>query len=185
MPKIAFDSETYDDKGQIYLRQLTRDDVTDTYLSWFRDAKVTEYLEARDLSRAEVIDYIIGGRESGLHVMFGIIAKNSDRHIGNVKIGPINWRHGTSGLVTFIGERDYWARGIAREAVRIGIRLAFEVYGLRKLSDGVIEGNEGSVRAYCAAGFELEGRLKGHYLLDGEERDRIIISCFNPEFFSE
>lgn len=185
MPEIAYTDEVHDDGGRVYLRQLTPEDATEIYLSWFRDPVVTEYLEARNLTRKDVVDYMVGGRESGLHVMFGIIAKDSGRHIGNVKIGPINWKHGTGGLVTFIGEGDYWGRGIAREAIRIGIRLAFDVYGLRKLADGVLEGNEGSVKAYSAAGFVIEGRLKGQYLVDGEARDRIAISCFNPKFFPQ
>ncbi|EBA13978.1 GNAT family N-acetyltransferase [Roseobacter sp. CCS2] len=185
MQEIPYTNDVHDDGGQVTVRQLTPDDVTDTYLSWFSDPVVTEYLEARNLSRKDVVDYMVGGRESGLHVMHGIFAKDSDRHIGNVKIGPISWKHGTAGLVTFIGDRAYWGKGIGREAVRIGVQLAFENYGLRKLSDGVIEGNVGSLKAYCAAGFVVEATMRGQYLLNGQSRDRIVISCFNPKFFPQ
>ena len=39
-------------KGQlISLRDLTHDDITDRYLSWFRDGTVTQFLSARNLQR--------------------------------------------------------------------------------------------------------------------------------------
>lgn len=185
MPSIPYTEERYDDGGRVYLRQLTPRDINETYLSWFRDPDVTHFLDARNLTYDDVASYMVEGRESGLHVMYGIIAKDTDKHIGNVKIGPINWKHGTAGLVTFIGEKNYWGKGIAREAIKIGIRLAFDLHGLRKLSDGVAEGNIGSEKAYCAAGFIVEGRMTGHHLINGEARDRIVISCFNPKYFPD
>lgn len=174
-----------DDGGRVYLRQLCPEDVGETYLSWFRDPVVTEYLDARDLTRQDVINYMVSGHDSGLHIMYGIFAKDKDCHIGNIKVGPINWKHGTGGLVTFIGNRSYWGQGIAREAIRIGNRLAFNLHGLRKLSDGVADGNVGSLKAYTAAGWTVEARMKGHHVINGEPRDRIVISCFNPKFFPD
>lgn len=175
----------FSDNGRVYLRKLNPDDINQNYLDWFRDSVVTEYLDAKNLTYQEVVDYMVEGHQSGLHVMLGIFCKDGDKHIGNVKIGPINWKHGTSGLVTFIGERQYWGQGIAREAVSIGTRVAFDVLGLRKLSDGVADGNGGSVKAYTAAGWCIEATMRGHHLIDGDPRDRIVISCFNPIFFPE
>ncbi|MGB0853558.1 MAG: GNAT family N-acetyltransferase [Pikeienuella sp.] len=179
----AADTTKYHDDGRVYLRKLTPDDVTDTYLGWFKDPIVTEYLDAKNLSRTDVVDYMVDGHNGGVHIMYGIFDRENDRQIGNVKIGPIVWRHGTAGLVTFIGERDYWGKGYAREAIKIGTRLAFDQLDLRKLSDGVAEGNTGSTKAYTAAGWVVEARMKGHHLIDGDPRDRIVISCFNPKFF--
>lgn len=181
----ALDTTEYHDDGRVYLRKLTPEDVTDRYLSWFRDPIVTEYLDARNLSRDDVVSYMVDGHASGLHIMYGIFDCETRTHIGNVKIGPIVWRHETGGVVTFIGERTYWGKGYAREAIKIGTRLAFEQLNLRKLTDGVAEGNTGSVKAYTAAGWVVEAQLKGHHLIDGDPRDRIVISCFNPKFFPD
>lgn len=168
---------------RIYIRLLTSDDLTERYLSWFRDPAVTEFLDARNLTRAEVESYISDGHGTGLHAMYGIFIVETDQHIGNVKIGPINWRHGTAGLVTVIGEPAFWGQGLARDAILAATGLAFETYGLRKLSDGVASGNEGSLKAYCAAGWIHEATMKGQHLIDGAARDRLVISCFNPAFF--
>lgn len=178
------DPRKHHDGGRVYLRKLVPEDITETYLSWFRDPVVTEYLDARNLTYDDVVTYMVEGHESGLHAMYGIFLFDDDRHIGNVKVGPIAWKHGTSGLVTFIGDRSCWGKGIAREAIRIGTRLAFDLYDLRKLSDGVADGNFGSLKAYQAAGWVIEGRMKGHHIINGDARDRIVISCFNPKYFS-
>ena len=74
MPEIAFRDQAHDDGGWVYLRQLTLEDVTNTYLPWFRDSVVTEYCETRNLNRKDVVDYMVSGRIVGVHVMFGINA---------------------------------------------------------------------------------------------------------------
>jgi RimJ/RimL family protein N-acetyltransferase len=65
----------------------------------------------------------------------------------------------------------------------MGGEVAFREYGFRKLSGGIADGNVGSLKAYTRAGWVVEGRLKGHHLINGEPRDRILVSCFNPAFF--
>jgi ribosomal-protein-alanine N-acetyltransferase len=177
--------ERFDDGGRVYLRPLRPDDVTDDYLQWFRDGLVTEFLDAKDISHEEGVQYMLRGRATREYFMYALIARDNDQHFGNVKVGPIQWQHGISDLVTLIGARDRWGKGYATDAIRLGNRLAFEFYGLRKLSGGIIDGNEGSVKAYTRAGWVIEARLKGHHLVDGEARDRIVVSCFNPAFFGD
>lgn len=175
--------ETFDDGGRIYLKELREDDVTERYLSWFQDLAVTEFLDSKRITRDDAIQYIRNGRESRSHFMYAVIAKDGGGHIGNLKVGPIQWAHLISDLVTVIGQREYWGKGLATEAIKIGNRIAFDVYGIRKLSGGIAEGNAGSLKAYTNAGWVREGTLKGHHLINGEPRDRIVVSCFNPRFF--
>lgn len=176
-------AETISDAdGRVYLRPLVDEDVTEAYLAWFRDSEVTRFLDSRNITREEAIRNIHRGRESGAWFMHAVVLKAGDLHIGNVKVGPIQEPHKLSDLVTVIGDRRQWGKGYATEAVRLGIRIAFERYGLRKLSVGVVDGNEGSIKCYMAAGFVEEGRLKDQYLIDGEPRDRICLGCLNPRY---
>ena len=64
-----------------------------------------------------------------------------------------------------------------------GIALAFDEYDLRKLSAGISSDNIGSLKAYTRAGFEVEGMLKGQFLIGDTVQDRIEIGCFNPKYF--
>jgi len=171
--------------GRIYLRALQPEDVSDEYISWFKNSVVTEFLDAKGITKQDAIDYIVKGRETRTHFMYGIFDTENDIHIGNVKIGPIMWEHLTSDLVTVIGNRDYWGKGIATDAIRTANKIAFEKYGIRKLSGGIAEGNVGSIKAYTRADWVIEARMRGHHLIKGEAQDRIVVSCFNPKFFPD
>lgn len=176
-------STRYDDGGRIFLRRLTAEDVSEEYLDWFRDETVTEFLDSRSLTRRSVIEYIESGASSKTHYMYGIFDIGHDKHIGNIKVGPIQWAHLVSDLVCVIGAREYWGQGLAKEAIRLGNRVAFDVHGMRKVSGGIASGNVGSIKAYTGAGWVVEATMKGHHLINGEPQDRIVVSCFNPKFF--
>lgn len=170
---------------RIYLRPLVEKDITNRYLSWFRDPKVTRFLEARNLTHEEACAYLIEGWKTGSYYMFAICLRLDDFHIGNVKVGPIDWKHRICDLVTLIGDKDYWGQGLATEAIKLGSKLAFEAFQIRKLSGGIYSENIGSIRSYLKAGWMEEGRLRGHYILEGKIMDRVCVSCFNPEYFPE
>jgi [ribosomal protein S5]-alanine N-acetyltransferase len=169
--------------GSIFLRPLVESDVTDRYLSWFRDDIATQYLEARNLSADEVLEYLRWGIETRQRYLFAVCVAATGLHIGNLKIGDINWNISLSDLVTVIGDRDYWGKGIATTAIGIGSRLAFEHYDLRKLSGGIYSHNVGSVKAYTRAGWVVEAVLHAHMHTPVGTNDRIAVSCFNPKYF--
>ena len=171
--------------SSIYLRPLTPEDIDDVYVSWFRDDTVTAFLEAKNISRKDAIAYLSAGRDTNTYYMYAIIHRESGTHIGNVKVGCIDWKNRVSDLVTVIGRREFWGRGLAEQAIRAGHEIAFNDFDLRKLSGGVVEGNDGSLKAYGRAGWVVEGRQVGHLVVEGIPKDRIIISCFNPKYFPE
>ncbi|WP_217621151.1 GNAT family N-acetyltransferase [Pseudosulfitobacter pseudonitzschiae] len=159
--------------------------MTDIYIEWFRDSVVTEFLNSRNLNQADVTSYIVEGAEKKIHYMYGIFDDETDRHIGNIKVGPIQWDNLVSDLVCVIGDRNYWGKGLAKEAIRLGNRVAFDVHGMRKVSGGIASGNIGSIKAYTGADWVIEATMSGHHLIDGKPQDRIVVSCFNPEFFPD
>ncbi len=171
---------------RVYLRELTAEDVNDNYLEGFANNDVTEFLEVdgKALSKNSVIEYMKQGRDSKSYFMYAVCLKENDKQIGNLKIGPINYKHMTADLVTVIWDRDQWGKGLATEAIKEGNKAAFEIYNIRKLTGGIYESNIGSIKAYTKAGWIEEGRLFNHYISNGKFEDRIIISCFNP-FYSD
>lgn len=173
------------DSYRVYLRPMAASDINEDYISWFQDTVVTEFLDSRGITVADAREYLRTGQESRSYFMYTVIDRESELHIGNVKIGPISWLHGTADLVTVIGRREFWGKGLATEAICIGNQIAFKEHGIRKLSGGIADGNIGSVKAYTKAGWVIEAKLKGHHLIGGEVRDRIVVSCFNPAFFPD
>ena len=166
--------------NSILLRELSPDDVNDRYLSWFRDEVVTQFLTSHNLSRQDVISYIEAGNRSGSYHMLALCDLTSELHIGNVKIGPIDRINGVSDLVTVIGDRRFWGKGIATEAIELASNLAFSLLGIRKLCGSIISNNLGSIKSYTRAGWHIECIRKNQFQVKGELQDEVFVSCFNP-----
>ncbi|MEO8761157.1 MAG: GNAT family protein [Bacteroidia bacterium] len=172
-------------KNQIFLRELTHTDVNENYISWFRNNDVTSFLEVdgKTLTTKMVTDYIDLGIKSEDYYMYAICLKEENKHIGNLKVGPINKKHKIADLVCVIGDHKYWGKGIATQAISIGNELAFEKHDIRKLHGQIYEDNIGSIKAYCKAGWIIEGVIKDRYIVGGKVMDQILVSCHNPKYF--
>ncbi len=168
--------------GPVYLRHLHEDDIDPRYVAWFADPEVTRFLDARNITREESIAYLRAGRTSGRYFMHAICRADDERHIGNLKIGPIHPRHRTSDLVTVIGDRASWGRGFAREAIRIGVQIAFGEHNIRKMSASIDSANIASLKAYQAAGFFIEATLQDQFIFYDGTTDKVFVSCFNPDY---
>ena len=153
----------------IIIRPLKLEDINKNYISWFRDNKVTEYLEARNISIEDSKKYLRDGILHRNYYIYAICDKNTDNHIGNIKIGPIRRFDGVSDLVTIIGNRDYWGKGIGTEAIKLVVKKAFTEGGLKKFSASIDSSNKGSLNAYQRAGFKLEAKLKNYFYKDNQE----------------
>jgi RimJ/RimL family protein N-acetyltransferase len=167
----------------IYLRPLADSDVTPRYLEWLRDEQVHSFLEVRgdDLVLDDIKEYISKGPRTGEYYMYAICDAASNLHIGNVKVGPIITAHRVSDLPVVIGDKSYWGKGVATEAIKLGGQTAFDEHGIRKLQGQIYRGNIGSLKAYCRAGWVIEGVIQGRYLVNGEPMDQVIVSCNNPK----
>jgi [ribosomal protein S5]-alanine N-acetyltransferase len=168
---------------RLTLRYLTPADITPSYLSWFQDEEVIRFLEVRDLNRQRAIDHLEAGAQEHEYRVYAICWTATGEHVGNIKLGSINWFHGYSDLVTVIGDRSAWGKGVAREAIAASIRLAFGPLDLRKVSASIYSNNVRSIRAYTEGGCVVEAHLRGQLLSDGKPVDRVMIGCFNPKFF--
>lgn len=169
-------------KNRVYLRELTEEDVNINYLEGFSNEDVIEFLEVdgKSLTKEKVIEYFKNGRENKSFFMYAVCLSDNGKHIGNLKIGPIDYKHSTSDLVTVIWDRTQWGKSLATDAIKEGNKIAFEIYNIRKLTGGIYESNVGSIKAYTKAGWIIEGKLFNHYIVKGKFEDRVLVSCFNP-----
>ena len=117
---------------------LTPDDVSDDYIGWLNDPEVSRYLESRFAvqDRASVTAFVAGALADD-HVLFlGIRSRALGRHVGNIKLGPIDLRHGLAEVGIMIGDREAWGQGIASAAIRCLAEIAKHELELRKLTAG-------------------------------------------------
>lgn len=165
---------------RVFLDLMTKTDVDERYLSWFTKAEHIRFFSGsgRKFTQEALLAEIEEGHKTGSTFVYGIFRQDSELLIGTIKIGPIDRQNQTSDLVVHIGDPENGGRGIATEAIELGNRIAFEDLGIRKLFGGMYEANIAAVRAYLKAGWEVEGRLRDHYLVDDSPMDRILVACF-------
>lgn len=173
---------------RLLVREIQTSDIDERMLSWFENFELMKFYtnSKNKITKEMLLNSIETGREQGNSFSFLICNKTTGESIGTLKLGPINKAHQTSDLVALIGDRSsVEGRGIGTEAIKVGNQIAFEEFNLRKLYGGMYRSNIPSIKAYTRAGWIVEGQLKGQFLVDGKNEDRILVGCFNPKFFTE
>jgi len=162
---------------RIYLREVRPSDVNEAYYHWMNEWEVTRYLESRFYpnSMESLREYVTSKVGDQKNVFLAIILKHNHQHIGNIKLGPINWIHRFSDIGLLIGDKSCWGQGYAAEAIRVMAAYAFERLNLRKVTASCYSTNVGSVRAFEKVGFVREGLRPSQYYSDGKYVDQILL----------
>lgn len=168
--------------GPLYLREVRLEDVNENYYRWMNDPDVTRFLESRFYphSLESLRQFVTGKQGDRNNVFLAIVLHDGDRHIGNIKLGPIDWIHRLGEIGILIGEKDCWGKGYASQAICLLADYAFNRLDLYKLTAGCYGNNEGSTRAFEKAGFVREGVRKEHFFCDGTRVDLILLGRVRP-----
>ena len=168
----------------IFLREVVLSDATATYCKWLNDTEVNQYMECRfeKATVKKLRDYINDKKNDPDNLLLAIVSKAKNRHIGNIKIGPINHIHKFAKIGIIIGEKSFWRRGFATEAVKLAVDYAFNTLGLHKLTAGVYANNTASVRVFEKSGFVKEGIEKKQYYCNGQYLDCVSFGLLKDEY---
>ncbi len=159
---------------RIYLREVVASDINETYLSWMKDTEVTRYMESR-LQQPSLVSLAEHWKKMNqskdTHLFLAIIDKDKNKHIGNIKIGPIDKENSSSPIGIMIGERSCWGKGYGAEALAMAADYCFRKLHLHKITAGMVSKNTGSIKAFEKAGFTREKVTKSQFLYGGEVVD--------------
>lgn len=162
---------------RVELFLLEPEHATAEYVSWLNDPLVSRYLESRfathDLESTR--EFVRKAREDAGVLFLGIRSRENGRHVGNIKLAPIDLRHGLGEIGIIVGDRGAWGKGVAPAAIEALCDIARCELSLRKLTAGCYASNGGSARAFQKAGFSVEGRRPAHFLLDGQPEDLVLL----------
>jgi [ribosomal protein S5]-alanine N-acetyltransferase len=172
--------------NQIYLRKLEVTDASIDYLSWLNCYDVTKFTESRFYPQSfeSLTEYIVNANNS-TNITFAIVDLLSDKHIGNVKLGNINWIHRYADIGLIIGDSNFWNKGIAKEAISLVVGYGFNTLNLRKIVAGIYSMNKGSIRAFEKAGFSKAYTEKEKYYFEGKYIDSFVFEIFNKMDFQK
>jgi [ribosomal protein S5]-alanine N-acetyltransferase len=111
---------------KVLLEPFTLDLVTERYLGWIRDPKTTEFIwkAGPDYSLNDLREFATGMMESGDDLFFAVLDQNGAGHVGNLRLGPIDWRKRVSGFGILIGEAAKRGVGYGAEAIDLATRYA-------------------------------------------------------------
>jgi RimJ/RimL family protein N-acetyltransferase len=167
----------------IYLQSISEQDASEQYVNWLNDPLVNQYLETRfqDQNLSTVINFIRDVIVNPNEHLFTIRLKGNDRHIGNIKIGSINNIHSVGEVSLFIGDKDSWGKGIAKQAIQLISRYSIETLKLRKLSAGAYRPNKGSTFAFINSGYIEDCILTDHHIFNGKPCDLIKVCLFEQQ----
>ena len=166
--------------NNIHLQVLGVEDVSDTYVRWMNDYEIVKYTEQRFSKHTDenVRRYVEEKFGSETDVLFGIFFDN--KHIGNIKLGPIKWEHAKAEVSYLIGEKNYWGRGIATSAVKKVVDFGFKKLNLKKINAGYYSTNIGSEHVLERCDFLIEGTRKNDVVSEGERIDWVLVGLSHP-----
>ncbi|MEA2524736.1 MAG: hypothetical protein QOF01_2921 [Thermomicrobiales bacterium] len=104
------------------------------------------------------------------------------KFIGHCGLSNFNTAAQTCELGIGIGDKAYWGQGFGREAVRLLVEYAFRYRNYRRVWLWVHGANERAIRAYLAAGFVEEGRLRQHVWSDGRYDDAVHMGILRQDW---
>lgn len=163
----------------ITLKKLNlKSDISKKYQNWMNDLKVTEFTEQKykKHSLEDIRNFVNEKNKSKNEFLYGIFLEQDSTklHIGNIKLGPINWRNKSAQISYFLGEKKCWGLGYTSIAIGKIIKIA-KKKKIKKLGAGTNELNIGSKKVLIKNGFKIEGILKSEVLYKRKRYDIYLL----------
>jgi RimJ/RimL family protein N-acetyltransferase len=165
----------------ILLRRVTLSDVGEAYCRWMNDEEVNRYMQTQYESQTheDIRNYVTKVSDDRTNFFMAIIYKPELRHIGNIKLGPVNIRHRRGEVSLFIGEKELWGRSLAQQAIELIRDFGCNTLQLHKIKAACYSNHSRSARAFEKAGFVLEAVLRDEFLHRGEYVDQLCYAYIN------
>lgn len=111
------------------------------------------------------------------------VFKNEDtsRIIGSVSFNNIVWGSFLSCHLGYKSDKDEINKGYITEAVKKGIEIMFDEYGLHRIEANIMPENKGSLKVAEKLGFYNEGLAYKYLKINGKWEDHIHMVLLNEK----
>jgi len=172
-------------KGEKVLLRPVRKSDLQSFVRWFNDPEVTQYLATRlpmtEMAEEKWIDGLPSRTNDVVFVIEAVEAGDS-KPIGTTGLQGISQTDQGATFGIAIGEKDYWSKGYGTEACRLLVRYGFEQLNLHRINSGVISFNERSLRMHRKVGFKEEGRQREGIYKNGRFHDHVNFGLLRSEW---
>lgn len=150
---------------RIHLRILKEQDASYEYVSWLNDNEVNKHLETKKADIDSLKKYIHNKLESEKCLFFGIFYNENNKHIGNIKLEPISPENKIATMGMLIGDKAYWGKDIATEALNLLVLWSFNNLDIEEIDLGVLKDNAAAIRVYYKSGFSIKGENEKGFIM--------------------
>jgi len=128
--------------------------VSMEYLNWLNNPKVNRYLVSNNgYSLEKLNDYVQRILNKNI-LMWAIVIKEDNKHIGNIKMDPIDIENQSVELGIMIGAEEEQGKGYAFETIFAICRYFFDELEFNAITLGVERENLAAIRLYRKLGFK-------------------------------
>jgi len=168
----------------IDLRSLSPGDIEGNYVSWFNDEEVCHFNSHHvyPYTTDQAVSFIEGTQTDRSSIVLAILSKDSGKHIGNISLQKIDLISRNAEYAIVLGDRDYWGKGIAKEASLLILRHGFESLNLHRIGCGTSSENIPMQKLAAKLGFNEEGRRKDALYKNGKYVDIIEYGLLRKNF---
>ena len=172
------------DGNNVILQPFSEKFLTDNYLNWMNDKQTTKFISKakRENSMYDLELFVKNMIKSNLDYFFAIIYKKSQGHIGNVRLGPINFNTMESNFGILIGDKKFHGLGFATEVLELIKSFGFDYLKLREIKFEVVKKHTAAMRLYAKTKFTYLGEIKKTFNKNGNSLTLVEWSMKNSNF---
>ena len=141
--------------NDIFIRIISHKDVSLKYLNWLKSYEIMKFTEQHKKKHTikSTKFFVEEKLLSNYDLLFGIFFKNE--HIGNTKLGPIDWEKKEAQVSFFLGEKNVWGQGIMPKVINTVLLYAFRSLKLLEIKAGYEKKNLASAKVFKKCRFEI------------------------------
>jgi RimJ/RimL family protein N-acetyltransferase len=163
---------------RLNIKNLNLKNFNKDYPNWLNDKIINQYLESRFKTHntKSVRKFIAQCRQKKNSILLGIFYMKNNLHIGNIKVDNIDRFHNKAEIGIMIGDKKYWNKNIATEAIIAVTKLCFDHLRIRTLFAGCYDCNKGSYKAFIKAGWKKNCIIKNFWKFKNKSINQIFLS---------
>ncbi len=165
----------------ILLNPFSKKFVSQDYLNWMNNSETTKFIQKakKNTSINDLYTFANQMINSKVDYFFAIILKQNFQHIGNVRLGPIDFNSMISNFGIMIGNKDFRGCGVGTEVLELIKDFSFKHLKLKQLIFPAVEEYAAAMRLYEKAGF-TSNKVKKTFNKNGESWKLVEWSMDNP-----
>ncbi|MAC41832.1 MAG: hypothetical protein CMJ05_08595 [Pelagibacterales bacterium] len=134
--------------------------LSEDYVDWMNDLEVIKYMDSGGDYSLEKLKNFLLEQERKKILFWAIIVKETNKHIGNIKIDPIDHENNSAEYGIMIGDKREWGKGYAQEASEMIINYCLNKLNINQITLGVKDSNLKAIKLYEELGFQKISKLK-------------------------